>query len=230
MQFSAASYSIAEGYAATVEVSLSASLGHEIVIPVQRELQSATAGDYWGGPRETPLNLVFPAGDTEESFIIGGAQDILDEPRESFVLTLDNLNLPTGISLGVNSRATVEIVDDDYPAVQVQFATDSYTIEEGENTDLIITLNPAPERPIVIPVSYLRGQGLADSDFWGIPSNIVFSSNETSKVVTFHTIDNNLDRPDKTLDIYFGKLPGTGASSNGQQRSQPKDHHQHPGQ
>ena len=206
LEFAAATYTFAEGNSAVVQVSLSAPLQDEVVIPIHHQFQTASANDYWRSPNDGPLNLTFPAGYTTNSFVIGGSQDTVDEPTET--LTLSFGTLPSGVTAGTTSQAAVQIVDDDYPSVTLQFENSSYSVQEGQSVNVNITLDREPERPLVIPLRYYPGAGLSDRDFSGLPSNLIFSSNEMSKTVILHGVDNGLDRPDKTMDLFFGlELP-----------------------
>ena len=205
--FSSGTYRVTEGQAVDIEVFLNAGLQEEIVILIERQLVSAGDDDYWGGPGAEAYNLVFAAGETTQSFLIGGMQDTDDEPDETFILRFGS-NLPSGVSLGSTSQATVTIVDDDFRPVKVEFESDSYRVEEGHSVDIRVTLDLTPDRPLAIPVYYNKGSGLADSDFYGVPSNVSFGPDETSKTFTIHAVDNSEDLPDKSLELVIGTRYG----------------------
>ena len=64
--------------------------------------------DYTSGP----YTVTFPAGSTTASFNIPINDDDILEGDENFMLTI-NQTLPTGVTRGTPSEATVTIVDDD---------------------------------------------------------------------------------------------------------------------
>ena len=64
--------------------------------------------DYTSGP----YTVTFPAGSTTATFNVPITDDMILEELENFMLTI-NSSLPTGVTRGTPSEATVTIVDDD---------------------------------------------------------------------------------------------------------------------
>ena len=64
--------------------------------------------DYTSGP----YTVTFPAGSTTATFNVPITDDMILEELENFMLTI-NSSLPTGVTRGTPSQATVNIVDDD---------------------------------------------------------------------------------------------------------------------
>jgi len=65
--------------------------------------------DYNSGP----YYVTFPAGVTSVTFDVPITDDSILESNENFMLTINQPSLPTGVSPGDPSEATVTIVDDD---------------------------------------------------------------------------------------------------------------------
>jgi len=65
--------------------------------------------DYTSGP----YPVLFPAGETSVTFDVPITDDSLLEGNENFMLTIDQPSLPTGVTRGDPSEATVTIVDND---------------------------------------------------------------------------------------------------------------------
>ena len=65
--------------------------------------------DYTSGP----YTVTFPAGSTTATFSVPINDDNIYEGNEDFMLTIDETSLPTGVTHGTPSEATVTIVDDD---------------------------------------------------------------------------------------------------------------------
>ena len=60
-----------------------------------------------------PYNVTFPANATCATFNISIVDDTIYEPNETFMLAINSSTLPTNVSLGYPSQATVTMVDDD---------------------------------------------------------------------------------------------------------------------
>ena len=65
--------------------------------------------DYDSGP----YTVTFPAGQTTATFNISINDDTILEGNENFMLTINETSLPTGVTRGTPSEATVTIVEDD---------------------------------------------------------------------------------------------------------------------
>lgn len=65
------------------------------------------ANDYVSGP----YTATFPAGTNSASFVVSITNDNLLEGNEIFILSLDALLLPRGVTIGQPARATVTITD-----------------------------------------------------------------------------------------------------------------------
>ena len=60
-----------------------------------------------------PHTIIIPAGATTVTFNISINNDDTLEPDEDFVLTIDEILLPTGVSGGTPAEAMVTIMDND---------------------------------------------------------------------------------------------------------------------
>ena len=66
--------------------------------------------DYMSGP----YTVTFPANATYVTFNISIVDDnVYESNNETFMLAINSSSLPTNVSLGYPSQATVTIVDDD---------------------------------------------------------------------------------------------------------------------
>ena len=91
-----------------------------------------------------PSGLTFSSGETEKSFSFTATQDTDDDDDESVLLAFGTL--PTGVSAGANSEATVNITDDDVPSVTVSYEQSSYTVGENSSVTVKVILSADPER------------------------------------------------------------------------------------
>ena len=109
--FSAASYTVTEGSAATITVQLSPAPTQGVTIPVTATRGTAESGDY----TVSASSVAFSSGSSSRTFTVTANQD---DDTDAETLTLGFGNLPSGVSAGSRSSATLTINDDDAPAVQ----------------------------------------------------------------------------------------------------------------
>ena len=188
--------------AAGVEVLLSAPLATEVTIPIT-VLSQSTAGatDYLvddsSGFASDP-GLTFNPGETFGYVFIRAVLDTVDEQTETVVLGLGTL--PEGVAEGNPNRSTVEIKD----AIQVSFANSSYMVEEGgPGVEVMVKLNK-PRNNLKIPLT-ANGQGGADdSDFTGVPQELVFKGDETEETFTFVAMEDSEEENGEMVRLGFG--------------------------
>ena len=188
--------------AAGVEVLLSAPLATEVTIPITVLSEStADTGDYLvddhAGYASDP-GLTFNPGETFGYVLIKAVLDTLDEETETVVLGFGTL--PAGVSEGSPSRSTVEIKD----AVQVSFAESSYTVEEGgDGVEVVVKLNK-PSNNLRVPLTANGHGGADDSDFTGVPQEVVFKDDETESTFTFVAMDDSEEENGEMVRLGFG--------------------------
>ena len=108
VSFSQGAYSVTEGSDVTVMVTLSAAPEGTVIIPLTKTNQSgASDADYSG----VPANVTFNSGETSQTFSFTAVDDTDDDDSESVRLSFGTL--PTDVSAGTVSTATVSITDND---------------------------------------------------------------------------------------------------------------------
>ena len=134
-----------EGSSVVVKVILSADPERSVTVPISRTNQGgASNGDYSGVGANT--SVTFNSGDTEESITFAATDDSVDDDDESVLLGFGTL--PAGVSAGSPATATVNITDDDVPAVTVRYEQSSYTVAEGSSVVVKVILSADPERSV----------------------------------------------------------------------------------
>ena len=174
---------------------------------------SSSTDDYSISPtvsttQATPTLLTFNAGDTEKSFTFTATDDALNDDGESVLLRIGS-PLPTGVDPGTNRQATVSIIDDDVPPVTVSFEVATYSVAEGGSVDVKVKLSADPERSVVIPI-LATAQLTGSSAVFSVPMNVTFASTETSKMITFNSMQDTSNNDGETVKLSFG-LPDAGA-------------------
>ena len=202
VSFEQAAYTVAEGGTVTVRVQLSADPERTVTIPISSTNQDgATGADYSG----VPANVVFNSGDTEKDITFTATQDTIDDDDESVKLTFGTL--PTGVSEGNTDEATVSISDDDVPSVDVSFEQGMYTVAEGGSVTVKVKLDADPERTVSIPISKTDQGGASNSDYSGVPTNVVFDSGDTEQTFTFIATQDTVDDDGESVKLTLSSLP-----------------------
>ena len=187
---------------AGVEVLLSAPLQTEVTIPITVLSQSTAAPEDYvvsdsAGYASDP-GLTFSPGETFGYVFIRAVLDTIDEETETVVLGFGTL--PAGVSEGSPNRSTVEVSD----AIQVSFADSSYMVQEGgPGVEVMVRLNK-PRNNLRVPLT-ANGQGGADdSDFTGVPPEVVFKDGETEKTFTFVAMEDSEEENGEMVRLGFG--------------------------
>ena len=199
VNFEATSYEVDEGSSVTVKVTLSRAPERTVTIPILKTELGATSADYGITPG---LSLTFASDETEQTLTFTAASDDLDDDGESVKLAIGSV---AGVTRGDDSEATVTIVDDpdDVPAVTVSFASRSYTVAEDGTVEVTLTLSPAPEREVVIPIVRTNERNASDADY-SLPTRVTFASGDTLKSITFTPVDDAIDDDGERVRLALG--------------------------
>ena len=213
VNFEQTEYEVAEGSSVTVTVTLSPAPERTVTIPILKTELGATSADYGITPG---LSLTFASDETEQTLTFTAAHDDLDDDGESVELAIGSV---AGVTRGIASEATVTILDDpvDVPAVTVNFARNSYTAAEDGTVDVTLTLSPAPERTVDIPIVRTNERNASDADYVPPPTMVTFDSRETSKSFTFTPVDDDIDDDGERVKFELGavlpRLVSSGATA-----------------
>ena len=91
--------------------------------------------------------------------------------------------------------------------VAVSFDQSSYTVAEGGDVTVKVTLSADPKRRVVVPITASNQGGAFNSDYSGVPANITFNSGDTEKTFSFSATDDTVDDDDESVKLGFGTLP-----------------------
>ena len=210
VSFGSAAYTVAEGGTVDVTVTLDRDPERTVTIPiVTTEQDSASSVDYSG----VPANVVFNSGETEKSITFSATQDTIDDDGESVRLAFGS-PLPTDVTAASPQEAVVSITDDDVPSVTVSFEQGTYTVAEGGTVEVTVTLDPDPERTVIIPITKANQGTASDADYSGVPANVVFGPDEREQTFMVRATDDAIDDDGESVQLGFGVLP-TGVSTGG---------------
>ncbi len=129
--FNRATYSVNEGAAIFQPViALSQASGSDLTIPLIFTNITATAGADYTSLSQVVLEA---NGRDSYSFDIPILDDTLFEGDETFRVAIDTANLPSGVTAGATTAATITITDND-SALSASFASGSLTVAEDAGT------------------------------------------------------------------------------------------------
>ena len=168
VSFEQGTYTVAEGSTETVTVTLNADPERTVIIPITTTDQDgASSSDYSG----VPASITFNAGDTEVDINFTATQDQDNDDGESVKLTFGNA-LPTGVSAGNINETTMMITDDDLPSsLTVAFGSPSYSVTEGDDVEVTVTLSEDPGAvTVTVPLTATEpGRGIGAPTTPGFP-------------------------------------------------------------
>ncbi|MGQ0621416.1 MAG: Calx-beta domain-containing protein [Panacagrimonas sp.] len=151
-----------------------------------------------------PSPILIRAGRFDESVNIQTINDNLDEPNETFVITLGT---PTNASLGAQTVFTGTIVDDD-GAPTVAFPQSAMTALEDAGTVLIaVQLSNASGNDVSVPFSTGGSTGTSDYDLL-TASPLVIPAGSTSGFIRVAVIDDASEEVDETLVLTLRSATG----------------------
>ena len=98
------------------------------------------------------------------------------------------------------------VTNQSVPTVTVTFDAAAYTVTEGADVEVTVTLSADPERGVTIPIVATPGDGASAADYT-VADTVTFASGEMSKVLTFGATGDTEDDDDETVALSFGTLP-----------------------
>lgn len=132
--------------------------------------------------------LTFSAGQTNKTFTVPIANDVLPEFNESLLVQLSN---PTaGALLGAISSATVAIIETNSAAI-FEFETNSYRILESVG-QLLVKVYRTGGGSSTSSVNYatIAGNALAGSDYVATNGTLTFTPTDVSQFISISILDN----------------------------------------
>ncbi len=89
----------------------------------------------------------------------------------------------------------------------VSYGQASYTVNEGEDVTVTVTLSAEPGRVVEIPLSEAGGGGAGADDYSGVPASLSFGAAETEKSFTITAAEDSFNDSGEFITLGFGTLP-----------------------
>ena len=199
------------GGAVTVMVKLIQGWDGELAIPIRVTRPEETeAGDYtveeledWDAQEGTGT-LTFPAEETEQTFTIEANHDG-DGDDETVELGFGEL--PEIVMAGEPTVATVTLEDKGLVELKVSFGQAEYQVMEGQQADIEVTVSPAADRRVEMPLVVAPKGGATDEDYSGVPAKVVFEEGESEGTISVEVLADEVIDPGEGIVLSFGELP-----------------------
>ncbi len=206
------SYTAREGgETVTVTVKLSQGWDEELVIPIRVTRPETTeVADYtldgleeWDAQEGTGT-LTFQAEETEQILRIAANHDG-DGDDETVELGFGEL--PEIVMAGELAVATVTLEDKGLVELKVSFGQTEYQIREGQQADIEVTVSPAADRRVEVPLVVAPKGGATDEDYSGVPSKVVFEEGESQGTISVAVLADEVNDPGEGIVLSLGELP-----------------------
>ena len=92
--------------------------------------------------------------------------------------------------------------------LSVSFEQASYTVTEGGNVTVTVTLGDVPRQTVIIPITAANQGDTSNSDYSLSETSVTFNTGETSKDIVFSAANDSVDAGSKSVKLGFGTLPG----------------------
>ena len=212
VSYAGESYTAAEGGAAvmvTVKLSLAADRWLAVPIRVTRP-ETTEVGDYRvegleGWDAEVGRGtLTFGAGETERTWGIAANHD-RDGDDETVELGFGEL--PEIVMAGEPSVATVTLEDRGLVELEVRFAQAAYEVKEGRGVDIELSVSPAADRRVEVPLVVALQGGTTAEDYRGVPASMVFEEGESAGTISVEVLADEVSDSGEGIVLSFGALP-----------------------
>lgn len=190
VSFEAASSSVSEGGAVTVNLKLSRSSTRAVNLGYTRG-GSAAAGDY----SATPASIQFAPGETLKTVSVSTVDDTLVESAETVVLTLGT---PDYGKTGVPTQHTLTIADNDVAPPTLSFSAASASGTEAQPSTVDVVLSAASNQTVTVAYGS-SGTASRPGDWQVAPTGtLTFSPGQVRKTLTITPVDDSAQESSET--------------------------------
>ena len=185
---------VTEGANAQFSVSLDKVWSSDVTVDYTTADGSASAGSDYTGV-STAQTLTIAAGQQSATLTVSTTDDSIDEPNETFTVTLAN---PSGATLG-DATGTATITDNDDPP---SLSINDVTVTEGGAAQFTISLDAVSGKAVTVNWATSDGTATAGSDYTArAGQSATIAAGQQSATITVSTTDDSTDEPNETFTI-----------------------------
>jgi ELWxxDGT repeat protein len=136
----------------------------------------------------TPITVNFEAGETRKTVAIPIVNDTAFEGTETIELTLTNSQ---GATIGTQSTATLNIIDNDANSGTIAFSAAEYTVNENgiPVSTVTLTRTGGSDGVVSVRVNLNNNTAIAPNDYNNAPITVSFADGETSKTINIPIVN-----------------------------------------
>lgn len=172
------------------------------IISVDYVANTGSATPYLDYSPVTGTLTFWPNGATTHNFVVPVFDDALDEPVETVILQLNNLQASgSEATLSGTHPTTLDIYDDDIPQVTLAPAA-SYVAEGAGTVGLTATLDIAPWQALTVRYTTADATANTPGDYTGsLSGTLDFAAGQTTLAFTVPIIDDGADEPTEQFSV-----------------------------
>ncbi len=204
VKIEASSETVTEGESVVVTVTLDRVPERAVTVP----LTITPVGTYSADDVDEPLptSVEFLEDETSKPFTINAKDDDIDDDDEGLTIGLGTL--PSKVSAGSPSEATIGITDNDDPDVTVSFEQAEYTVPEGTSQAIQVNLSADPERDLTVTLEFTTEADGATADDYSMdpaanPLTLTFEPGGTEQSFTFTSTQDTDDDDGEIVTVTF---------------------------
>ncbi len=186
--------SVDEGTPVTVTAALSRDADTDITIPLILTPGTAELEDY---DSTTPVSMEFQSGENMAELVIKTYMDD-DLEDETFLVLIDEANLPSGILSVSQVPAEITIIDNDMPGVSLSL--DQNSVTEGDSVTVTITVPVSLDTDITVPLILTSNTAEMDDYDSTSPINVTIKNGDTEAEHVIKTYEDD-DLEDETFTV-----------------------------
>lgn len=157
---------------------------------------------------ETSGTLVFPEGETFNSFVVSVSENAVVNPNKTVNLSLSNF---VGVAVGAQPTATLTILNDES---LIRFSTTSYSVNEGAvggRAIVTVVRDGATNGSVSVDFVVTNGTAVAGADYLPLNGTLVFAPGQTEKNFSIAILDDALVEGNETVQLFLLNPAGAAA-------------------
>ncbi|MFA5970638.1 MAG: Calx-beta domain-containing protein [Sphingomonas sp.] len=191
---------VSEGAALTFTVTKSGTTSQGYAVNFATANGSAVAGSDYNTGSGT---LSFAPGDTSKTITVSTIDDGINEPTESFTVSL---SAPSGgATIGTASGAGTINDNDPPPSFSIGNAG---PVTEGGAATFTVTKSGTTVQTYAVNFATADGGAVAGSDYNAVSGMLTFAPGDTAKTITISAVDDAVNEPTETFSVSLSGSSG----------------------